>query len=269
MPRVSVIIPSYNHEKYVAQTIQSVLDQTYQDFEIVITDDGSTDSTVEELEKFKDSRIRIFTFKNNMGACVAAKKCILESKGEYIAVLSSDDMFLPDKLEKQVKFLNEHPEIWIVFGYAHIIDEDGNDFCDENHFYYNIFKQPNRTRFEWLNYFFYTGNALCHPSALIRRRCYEEIGYYDERLAQIPDFDFWIRACLKHDIYIIPENLIKFRVRAGEANVSGNKPETRIRAYIEFLYVLKNFLSIESIEEFLKIFPEASIYYDQVEKDLI
>ena len=198
MPRISVIVPSYSHERCVAESIQSVLDQTYEDFEIIITDDGSTDGTVREIRKFRDTRIKRFCFEKNQGACVAANNCLKEASGEYIAMLSSDDAFLPDKLEKQVTFLDRHPETAAVFGYAEMIDEDGNKFTDETHFYYNIFNQPNRNRHEWLHYFFYKQNCLCHPSVLIRKKCYEDIGSYDERLAQLPDFDFWVRLSLKY-----------------------------------------------------------------------
>jgi glycosyltransferase involved in cell wall biosynthesis len=269
MPRVSVIIPSYNHEKYVAEAIQSVLDQTYQDFEIIITDDGSTDRTVSEIQNFKDSRISLFVSEKNRGACVAARKCLDEAKGEYIAVLSSDDVFLPDKLKKQVKFLDEHPAIRAVFGYAHIIDDDGNDLTDEHHPYLTIFKQHSRTRFEWLNHFFYRGNCLCHPSVLIRHKCYDEVGYYDERYAQLPDFDFWIRLCMKYDIHILEENLVKFRVRINDSNASGNRRDSAIRLPWEYLHILENYLDVKTPEEFLRIFPEAQKYSKKFEKRLL
>ncbi|MBI1820253.1 MAG: tetratricopeptide repeat protein [Nitrospirae bacterium] len=256
MPKVSVIIPSYNHETFVAEAIQSVLDQTFQDFEIVITDDGSTDGTVNEIKKFRDPRIRLFIFEKNQGACVSANKCVTEAKGEYIAMLSSDDLFLPDKLEKQVKFLDENPDISAVFGQARIINEKGNDFSNKSHFYCSIFNQPNRSRFEWLNVFFYKGNCLCHPSVLIRNKCYREIGMYNERLVQLPDFEFWVRICLKYEIYVMPECLIKFRVRDGELNASGNRPEVHIRSVFEFEKALRLFLIITK-EDYDKIFPDA------------
>jgi glycosyltransferase involved in cell wall biosynthesis len=269
MPKVSVIIPSYNHEKYVAQAIQSVLDQTYQDFEIIITDDGSTDGSVNEINKFTDPRIRLFVFDKNQGACTAVRKCLDEARGDYVTVLSSDDIFFPDKLEKQVSFLDEHTEMGAVFGLAHIIDEDGNDFADKSHFYYSIFKQPNRNRHEWLNYFFYKGNCLCHPSILIRKECYKTVGYYDERYAQLPDYDFWIRLCLKYEIFIIQENLIKFRVRKDELNVSGNRPEVKIRDAWEHGQILNNYLNINNIKDLLLIFPELSRYKGKIKKSLI
>lgn len=267
MPKVSVLIPSYNHEKYVKEAITSVINQTFEDLEIIIVDDGSTDGTVAEIKKLNDPRIRLFCHDTNCGATVAMRKLLDEAKGDYFAVLSSDDVFMEGKIEKQVKFLEENDKIAAVFSYAQIIDDDGHNFTDENNFYFKIFEQPNRTRFEWLNYFFYNGNCLCHPSILIRRECYENVGYYDERLAQIPDLDFWIRICMKYEIYIIPEKLIKFRVRNEEANISGNRPETKRRASVEFFQVLKNYLAIGSVEEFIKIFPHLDKKY--LEPELI
>lgn len=261
MPLISVLIASYNHAKYIAEAIHSVLNQSFQDFEILIVDDGSIDGTVAEIKKFTDPRIRLFCFEENRSAAVAVHKLLDEAVGKYISLLSSDDIFLPDKLEKQITFLEKHSEIAAVFGYAQIVDEDGKDFNDDKHFYFNRFKQPNRTRYEWLNYFFHHGNCLCHPSVLIRKLCYETLGYYDERLAQIPDFDFWIRLCLRYEIFIIPENLVKFRIRENEKNASGDRPETRIRSAVEYNRVtLKEYLKITDSVEFLKVFPEAERY---------
>lgn len=269
MPRITVTIPSYNHEKYIGHAIQSVLDQTCQDFEIVITDDGSSDGTVDVIKTFKDPRIRLYCFDRNQGACVAMNNNIREAKGEYIAVLNSDDMFLPDKLKKQIGYLEKHPEVGAVFGYPKFFDDEGNDFTDPNHPYSKVFRQPNRTRYGWLNYFFYHANALCHPTVLIRKRCYENIGYYDERLAQMPDFDFWIRLCMNYEIHIIPEELIKFRIHASEINASGDRPEARKRLVTEHIQVLKNFLRIKTIDEFINIFPDANKKWDVLDESMI
>ncbi|MEG3439563.1 glycosyltransferase [Pannus brasiliensis CCIBt3594] len=254
MPRVSVIIPSFNHEKYIGETIESVLRQTYQDFEIVITDDGSTDNTVEIVKSFTDPRIKLFYFPRNRGACVAANHCLEHASGEYIAMLSSDDIFIESKLEKQVNFLDNHPNYGVVFSFAQIIDEDGRDFVEDEHFYTNIFIQNNRSRWEWLNYFFYRGNCLCHPSALIRRECYTAVGQYDSRFAQLPDLDFWIRICSQYEIHILPENLLKFRVRQDRANASARRPDTGVRTAIEFKQILENFLTPVIQRDFAKIF---------------
>lgn len=255
MPKVSVIIPSYNHEKYVAEAIQSVLDQTYQDFEIVVTDDGSTDKTVEVIKQFSDSRIKLFVFEENQGACIAANHCIKNAVGEFISLLNSDDAYKPHKLEKQINFLDKNPEIGAVFSYPEFIDED-SQLITKKHFYQTTFQKPNRTRFEWLNYFFYNGNCICHPTILIRKECYDIVGLYDPRYAQLPDFDFWIRLCQKYDIHIMPEELIKFRIRNNEANVSSRKPQTHVRISSEIYQIYQNYLNLEVLENLTTIFPE-------------
>jgi len=261
-PTVSVLIASYNHEKYVADSLQSVLDQTYQDFEVVIVDDGSTDGTVTEIKKITDPRIKQVFLNQNMGIIVAKTKGLSLASGRYIAILNSDDMFLSDKLEKQVALLDSHPEVGAVLTQAHIIDDDGKPFLDSKHFYYNIFTQPNRTRQEWLHHFFYKGNCLCMPSAMIRRECYEVTGYPDKRLHQLPDFDLWIRMCFRYELHVLQEKLTLFRVRADEANASCNRPEASIRSLYEQIKVLRHYLMIDREEELLKIFPEAEKYLD-------
>jgi len=266
VPKVSVIIPSYNHEKYISETIQSVLNQTYQDFEIIVIDDGSTDGTVNEIKKFNSRKIRLFEFDMNRGAAVAENKGIYESKGEYVSVLNSDDVFLPDKLEKQMAFLSSNMHIGAVFGYARSMDEDGHSLKGE---YHNYFKQTNKTRFEWLNFFFYKGNCLCHPSVLIRKSCIGGTDWYDKRLAQLGDFDLWIRFLMEHEIYIIPEDLIGYRFRAGEANASGNRPDVRKRSLWERVHVLRNYLNIKDAGDLLKIFPEARRYIKDIDPDMI
>ena len=255
MPKVSVVMASYNHEQFVAETIQSVLDQTYQDFEFIITDDGSHDRTVDVIKNFDDPRIKLFCFPQNQGACAAMNNCINEAKGEYIAVINSDDAWMPEKLEKQVNFLDEYPQNGAVFTYAKIINEEGKKITEENHFYSKVFIQPNRTRFEWLRHFFFHGNCLCHPSILIRKHCYDDIGLYDERFAQLPDLDFWIRLCARYEIYIMSESLIEFRMRLNEANASGNRPETKMRHHLEFSQILKHYISPDLLSLFLDIFP--------------
>lgn len=260
IPTISVVIPSYNHEKYVKETIESVLNQTFQDFEIIITDDGSKDNTVNEIKKYSDPRIKLFVFEENQGACKTLNNCINHSKGKYIAVLSSDDVWELDKLEKQLKFLKNHPEIDAVFTKAKIINEFGSSYTDKKHPYYTIFEQTNRSKYEWIRFFFFNGNCLCHPSLLIKKSVYDEVGLYNENLANLPDFDMWTRVCLKLNIYILDEKLVKFRVRDNDANISSLKPTTHIRSRFEAKQILDNYLSINDTSNLLKIFPDAKKY---------
>jgi len=267
MPRVSVVMASYNHERYVAQAVESVLNQTYNDFEFIITDDASSDKTVAEIKQFRDPRIRLFCFEKNQGQFAVINHCLDKANGEYIAIINSDDIFLPDKLEKQARFLDEHPEIGAVFGQARIIDDKGNDHKRKKNSHHTIFIQPNRTRFEWLNYFFYKGNCLCHPSVLIRKKCHEVIGYYNERFAQIADIDMWIRLCMKYEIYVMPEKIVEFRIHG--ANTSAKTASSMKRWVWEWRQILDNYLNIKSVEFLHKVFPDARQYGDDIDDDLI
>ncbi len=258
VPEVSVIMAAYNHEKYVAHSIKSVLAQTYKDFELIIIDDGSKDGTAKEIARFDDPRIKATFSTHNAGMIFTKNKGIDLAEGRYIAIINSDDAYMPDKLQKQVDFLNSHPGHGAVFTDAQIIDDDGLPFTDKNHFYSSIFTQPNRSRYEWLRRFFYEGNCICLPSVMIRRECYDVVGRPDSRLQQLPDLDFWIRLCFKYDIHIMGEKLTQFRVRNNEANASGNRKESRQRSAWEYRKILFHYLNIHDENELLRIFPEAA-----------
>lgn len=261
-PTVSVILTSYNHGKFLSEAIESVLNQTFQNFELIIWDDASADDSWHIISEYRDIRIKAFRNEVNRGPVFGVNKAISEiAMSEYIAIHHSDDVWETTKLQQQVDFLNTHPEIGAVFSNALAINEEGLPLVDVPHFYANVFQQTNKTRHEWLRFFFTQANALCHPSVLIRKQCYEDCGLYRPMLAQLPDFDMWVRLCLKYEIYILPEPLIRFRVLNQEANTSGNRPETRIRWSYEFYKVLANYLSIHSFDELLSIFPTAQTYY--------
>lgn len=260
MPKVSVIIPSFNHEKFIAEAINSLLNQTFQDFEIIITDDASTDNTVDEIKKINDSRIKLFINQSNQGAVATTNNCIRYATGQYIAVLNSDDIWKNNKLEEQIKFIESNPNYSAIFSQAYIIDENNNEIIDDNSYYYDIFNKENRSRFEWLNYFFNNGNCLCHPSVLIKKSIYDEVGLYNELMANLPDFDMWIRICLKYEIYVIPEKLVSFRILNDLKNASSLTPGNAIRIQFENKQLLNHFLSIENVDFFKKIFPSCSYY---------
>lgn len=253
MPRVSVIIPTYNQAEYIIAAIDSVLNQTYQDFEIIITNDGSTDQTLKQIQQKQDSRIQLFSFDKNQGVSVAANTCILQATGEFIAILDSDDIFELNKLEKQVHFLEDNQQFAAVLSHAQIIDQKGNLNRGKDTTFQQLFSQQNRDRFQWLNYFFYQDNCLCNTSALIRRSCYQEVGLYNPVLRQVHDLDFWVRLCLNHSIYILSEPLVK--VRRHHTNISGVTGENIVRHQWEIPLVLQHYLSSNVGENFFEIFP--------------
>ncbi len=261
MAEVTVILTSYNHEKFLREAIESVLSQTFSDFELVIFDDASNDSSWDIIKSFSDSRIRAVRNKSNKGRVYIHNEFISDAaSADLIAIHHSDDAWEKDKLKEQVAFLKEHPGTGGVFTNAAVVDERGRPLKDGAHPYLSVFSDINRGRREWLNYFFYRGNALCHPSLLIRKKCYRDCGLYRLELLQLDDFDMWVRLCLKHEIHILPEKLVRFRLRDNEANSSGNRPEAVIRISIENYEVLKNYLLIDDCEEMFSIFPQLEKY---------
>jgi len=255
-----VILTSYNHAKYLRESIESVLHQTYSDFELIIGDDASTDASWDIIQSYADPRIHVFRHETNKMGYTVNEALLFMASGEYIAIHHSDDIWEPKKLEKQVAFLDTHAHVGAVFTDVFVIGEESEPLADGTHPYQSVFDQPNRTRFEWLNYFFYRGNALCHPSVLIRRVCYEDCGVYRYGLLQLGDFDMWVRLCLKYEIYVLPERLMRLRVRSNTMNASGNRPEVRIRGSFEYFQILENYKNISTSDDFQKIFPAIAKY---------
>jgi glycosyltransferase involved in cell wall biosynthesis len=245
VPKVSVAMASYNHAPYVATALQSVLEQSFQDFEIVVTDDGSADGTAEEARQVRDPRISVKALPTNVGGSIALNSSILRCRGLYVAVLNSDDIFLPGKLERQVRYLDAHPEIGALFGYPQFIDECGIRLAPGDTFYGNMFDVANRTRAQWLRHFFFQGNALCHPSVLIRRKCYDAVGFYNPALAQLPDLEMWVRLLHRFDIHVLPEPLVGFRILEGDRNASAGRPDAIARVQWEWLHVLPHYLTLD------------------------
>ena len=240
-PTVSVIVASYNHAPFVGETIKSVLDQSFQDFEIVVTDDGSKDETVDVVRRFSDPRIKLDVFKKNRGAYVAHNSAIARSQGEFVAILNSDDYFLPGKLEKQVSFLGQNPKIAALFCLPSIIDERGNKLNQTNSAFLVPFMRQEHTRQEWLRYFFFQPNCLCHSSAVMRRSALNEIGLYNPRMANVADLDLWIRICMKHEISVLQEELVAYRLLDNDRNKGAPRRDTMLRARFEYLQVLKHY----------------------------
>ncbi len=260
MAKVSVILPSYNHERYVGEAVQSALNQTLRDIEIIIIDDASRDNSVEVLKSFADERIKLFVHEQNRGLSVTANDCIRQARGQYVAMLNSDDVWERDKLELQVDYLDNHPEMAAVFGKVKWIDADGIPITQDSFPYLHIFDVENRSRYEWLRHFFAFGNCLSHPSSLVRRECFSQVGLYDITLANVQDFDLWVRICLKYDIHILDEKLVRFRRISEEANLSGNNARSRKRIQFEYRQILNHYLMLKDVRELLLVFPDAGQY---------
>lgn len=251
MPKVSVILTSFNHAKYLCEAIDSVLGQTFSDFELIIWDDASSDDSWSIIRGYHDPRIKSFRNDKQRRAVYGINKAIREvAQGEYIAIHHSDDVWEPEKLAKQAAFLEANSGIGAVFTWVNSIDEHGVETNEE------WFNRPNRNRWGWLNELFNEENHLNHPSVLIRRQCYEEVGLYKYGLAQTGDAEMWSRVLLSFPIHVIPEKLTKHRLFSDKSNMSGQRPEVLLRLNNEWNHTRENFLRISNVSEVYEIFPE-------------
>lgn len=184
MKRVSVIIPAYNQAVYVGKAIQSVLDQTYQNLECIVVDDGSKDRTYKIVNEFEDRRI-LYIRQLNQGLSAARNTGLTISSGEYISFLDSDDLFTPDKLTKLVEVLEKNPGTALAAGSAYLIDH--NDQPIPRQFSSSLPEDSSRLLL---------GNPLHVGSVLLRREWQEKVGLFDTNLKSYEDWDFWLRLAL-------------------------------------------------------------------------
>lgn len=252
---ISVLITLYNHEKFIAETINSVLNQKLVPDEIVVIDDASSDNSLTVARAIKNPIIRIHSEKANLGGANTMKGLSL-CEGDYVAILNSDDCWEPDKLRQQIDYLDTHPECAAAFSHVALIDEKSQRWIDGSHRLQTIFNTHNRTRHAWLSHFFHRGNSLCASSAVIRRSCLNELGGLDGRYVQMQDFDLWLRLAIAgYSLHVVEEPLTRYRVsRLGLNMSSGNKKSRAIHA-IEYARALRQFWKIASLAELKSALP--------------
>jgi glycosyltransferase involved in cell wall biosynthesis len=226
-PRISVIMSVYNAGKYVKEAVESILGQTFSDLEFIIVDDGSTDGSGKVLSAFRDPRIRL-VHQENRGLITSLNAGVEMARGEYIARQDADDVSLPERLEKQVTFLDIHPEIAIVGTSVIETDEDGDLL--------KVYNSPE-------------GDAeikkalsfdvpVCHASMMFRKSLIKDAGLYREKLRLVEDYDLLIRVGERSKLGNIREPLYKVRIRPGSV-CSSNRFDLQRR------YVLVRKLSEE------------------------
>lgn len=212
---VSIIMPSYNTAKFISSTIKSVLAQTYTNWELIIVDDCSTDNTDEVVEPFlSDSRICYMKNEKNSGAAVSRNRALREAKGKWIAFLDSDDLWLPEKLEKQIEFMKKND---CHFSYTNYIEIDENSMLNGR----SITGPKRITQHGMYNY--------CWIGCLTAMYDAETIGLI--QIADIKknnDYAMWLKACKKADCYLLDEVLAKYR-RGRTGSVSNHSVKTMIK----------------------------------------
>lgn len=212
---VSIIMPSYNCGKYVEETVRSVQAQTYKNWEIIFVDDCSTDDTVKRVSEMreKDSRIRLFQNKFNFGAAVSRNNALREAKGRWIAFLDSDDLWEPEKLEKQIHFMEENN---YKFSYTCYQEMDSEGALTGV-----MVSGPEHVKKAGMF-------AFCWPGCLTVMYDANEIGLLQiEDIKKNNDYAMWLKVCQKADCYLLPEVLAKYR-RGRSGSVSSHSIKTMI-----------------------------------------
>jgi len=240
-PLVSVILPVYNGAKYLRESIECILNQTYKNFEFIIINDGSKDNSEEIIKSFADSRIK-YTSQPNQGLAATLNNAIALSSGTYIARQDQDDISLPERFEKQVKFLETNPDTGMVGTWSQIIYE--NELTERKH------EHP----FEdyELRFNILLDNPFVHSSVMIRKTVFEEVGVYStDKLRQPPeDYELWSRIYKKFKMANIPQILHHYREVAQSMSRAGNNPflEKVLKINTENIqYLSLNGCSIENI----------------------
>ncbi len=214
-PEVSVVMPVHNDEKYLSEAIQSILKQTYNNFEFIIIDDASTDNSFEIMKQFDDPRIKILRNPKKLGIAKSLNKAIEIAKGKYIARMDADDISLPHRIEKQLEFLTKY-NYSLIGSYFYKIDEDGNIiqlvkvFTSDKYLKQNLLKQ----------------NWFCHGSVMFKKESFWELGGYDIRYKYAQDYDLWLKFSENYKIGNVPEPLYCWRENIN--SISSRKKEEQM-----------------------------------------
>jgi hypothetical protein len=211
-PVVSVVMPTYNGERFLRPAIESILNQTFTNFELIIIDDGSTDNTTHILSEFKDTRLTVLTNQQNLGIAAATNRGLAAARGEYIALQDSDDISLAYRFQVEVEFLNTNPEIALVGSSAILIDEN-----DEA--YDNYVEVGDDLEIKWESLF---RCPISHTSVMVRRQLFEAVGGYStEPLLRVTsDYDILARIAQSHPVANIREPLVKWRRHHGATMIT-------------------------------------------------
>lgn len=220
MPKVSVIMPVYNGERYLRQSIGSILAQSFSDFELIIVNDGSTDGTAMIISSFADPRIRTLVNENNSGIIIALNKGLEAATGVYLCRMDADDVSLPDRLMKQVGYMDAHPDIAVLGAGVIFIDPAGNTI--------RLMKFPESP--EAVRRSMLVHNPFAHGSVCMRRAVVSEMGNYNLQFLHNEDYDLWLRlAAHGHRMANLPDPLVLRRIHPDAITVEKTAELARYR----------------------------------------
>jgi glycosyltransferase involved in cell wall biosynthesis len=244
-PKVSVLMPTFNAEKYLALAVRSILKQTFKDFEFLIVDDGSTDQTTSIIEKFKDPRIRLVR-RTHQGLVSTLNFGLRESRGEYLARMDADDISAPDRFKQQVRFLDNHPNYALVGTTIEAIDLEGRKVA--------VYPEPVESTdiVRGLT----IRNVFSHGSIMARRKVLAEFGGYDQSARHAEDYDLWTKIARKYPVANLPDRLYFWRVNPTGVSLTKTGEQRKLSSKIadrEWNYRIEtNSLPQYSFEEVIK-----------------
>jgi len=209
-PKITVFMAAYNAEDYISASIKSVLNQTFSDFELLIVNDGSTDKTVDVIEQFDDKRIRLVHNEQNLGLTFTRNRLLELDTAELIAILDSDDLAHPNRLEHQYRFFKENPAVALCGGHAKVIDENGS---------YTGLQYIEPTD-DSISIFMLFGNPFINSATMFKRTIFTALGGYRD-FAPAEDFDLFVRISRQWKIANIDKFLVDYRIHLNNSSVSG------------------------------------------------
>lgn len=217
-PRVSVAMAVYNGERFLRDAIDSVLAQTLEDFELIIVDDGSADSTAEILAGYGDERVVVITNGENVGLTRSLNRCLERARGEYVARMDADDVCYARRLERQAAYLDRHPTVGFLGTHTERIDERGR--C------VGVNRPPSgASRLRWR---LLLGTPIAHPSVMFRRRLVEALGGYNDSLRYAQDHDLWVRLSFESQPANLSEPLLRLRRHGESISASHNEEQWHV-----------------------------------------
>jgi len=209
-PLVSVVMAVYNGGRYLREAINSILSQTFQDFEFIIVDDGSTDATPAILDSYTDSRLIRLRNQRNIGLTRSLNRGLAVVRGKYIARMDADDVSLPDRLECQAAFLEARPGVGFVAAGFTIMDQTGED---------KMTSQPHTDQ-QRLREALINENQFCHGVVMLRRSCVESVCGYREEFRYAQDYDLWLRILEHYEVACLDKILYRYRVSSDNISVT-------------------------------------------------
>lgn len=260
IPQISVIMPSFNAEKYIGESIESILRQTFNRFELIINDDNSTDATWDIICKYavQDSRIKLFQNESTLGIAGNRNRGLRLARSEYIAWQDADDISMPKRLEKQFRFMQENTDVAIVGAFLEFFDDSGT----LNRRTYDTTDGPLRRKI-------FRFSPVAQPVAMIRKKCLDAVGEYDLRYPPAEDIDMSFRLGERYRFANIPEVLLQYRQHAASATFSKlktieiNTIEIRKRYFKHPSYYATIFDRIYNFLQYVSIYtlsPEFKIW---------